>query len=61
MLRKPVLLKRHLADYISSEYEACRRRNMSGEALRALRAFTTNLNDEVEELKLIQLLDVQKN
>ena len=51
-VEKAGIAKAAFSDYISSEYEAVEDETMSGEAQRALRAFTTNLNDEVKKQKV---------
>ena len=51
-IEKAGIAKAAFSDYISSEYEDVEDETMSGEALRALRAFTTNLNDEVKKQKV---------
>ena len=48
-IEKAGIAKPAFSDYINSEYEDVNDEAMSGEAQRALRAFTTNLNDEVKK------------
>ena len=48
-IEKAGISKPAFSDYINSEYEDVNEEAMSGEAQRALRAFTTNLNDEVKK------------
>ena len=48
-IEKSGIAKPAFSDYINSEYEDINDEAMSGEAQRALRAFTTNLNDEVKK------------
>jgi ATP-dependent Clp protease ATP-binding subunit ClpA len=48
-IEKAGIVKSAFSDYINSEYEDIDDGAMSGEAQRALRAFTTNLNDEVKK------------
>ena len=48
-IEKAGIAKPAFSDYINSEYEDINDEAMSGEAQRALRAFTTNLNDEVKK------------
>ena len=48
-IEKAGIVKSAFSDYINSEYEDVNDEAMNGEAQRALRAFTTNLNDEVKK------------
>ena len=48
-IEKAGIAKPAFSDYVNSEYENVDDEAMSGEAQRALRAFTTNLNDEVKK------------
>jgi len=51
-LEKAKFSKDTFADYISSEFQDISDEELSGEAQRALRAFTTNLNEEVKRQKI---------
>ena len=48
-IEKAGIAKPAFSDYVNSEYDNVNDEAMSGEAQRALRAFTTNLNDEVKK------------
>ena len=48
-IEKAGIAKPAFSDYVNSEYDNVDDEAMSGEAQRALRAFTTNLNDEVKK------------
>ena len=51
-IEKAGITKPAFSDFVSSEYDDANEEAMSGEAQRALRAFTTNLNDEVKKQKV---------
>jgi len=51
-IEKAGISKPAFSDFVSSEYDDANEEAMSGEAQRALRAFTTNLNDEVKKQKV---------
>jgi len=51
-LHKSKVQKDSFAEYVSSEIEDLQDEEMTGEATRALRAFTTNLNEEVKKQKV---------